>query len=101
MIGIATAKIFKQFKEPKRMPMKKNDIVTINVGKKGITENLIKEINMVLEKRGVVKVKMLKNFRAIGAMQGKDKKMLAEEIASKVNGKLVDFRGFVLTFKRC
>jgi len=83
------------------MPMKKDNIVTINVGKKGITENLIKEINTVLEKRGMVKVKMLKNFRAIGAMQGKDKKMLAEEIASKVDGKLVDFRGFVLTFKRC
>ena len=30
-----------------------------------------------------------------------EEKELAQEIASKVNGKLVDFRGFVLTFKRC
>ena len=83
------------------MPMKKDDIVTINVGKKGITEGLIKEINMVLEKRGIVKVRMLRNFRMVGELQGKDKKQLAKEIAEKVNGKLVDFRGFVLTFKRC
>ncbi len=83
------------------MPMKKDDIVTINVGKKGITEGLINEINTVLEKRGMVKVRMLKNFRTIGELEGKDKKQLAKEIAEKVNGKLVDFRGFVLTFKRC
>ena len=82
------------------MSMRKDEIITINVGKKGVTENLIKEINRVLEKHGIVKVKMLKNFRMIGALEGKDKKMLAEEIASKVNGKLIDFRGFVLTFKR-
>lgn len=81
------------------MLMKK--IVTINVGKKGITEGLINEINTVLEKRGIVKVRMLKNFRTIGELEGKDKKQLAKEIAEKVNGKLVDFRGFVLTFKRC
>ncbi len=83
------------------MPMKKDNIVTINVGKKGITEGLINEINTVLEKRGIVKVRMLKNFRTIGELEGKDKKQLAKEIAEKVNGKLVDFRGFVLTFKRC
>ncbi len=73
-------------------------VVTINVGKKGINDNLIKEINMILEKRGIVKVKMLRNFRNAS---GADKKTLAKEIASKVNGTLVDFRGFVLTFKRC
>ncbi len=81
------------------MPMR--DVVTINVGKKGITEGLINEINTILEKRGVVKVRMLKNFRTKGELEGKDKKQLAKEIAERVNGKLVDFRGFVLTFKRC
>jgi len=73
-------------------------VVTINVGKRGINDNLIKEINTILEKRGIVKVKMLRNFRMAA---GVDRKTLAKEIASKVNGKLVDFRGFVLTFKRC
>ncbi len=73
-------------------------VVKINIGKNGITENVIREINFQLEKHGIVKVKMLKNFRMSSK---KHKKELAQEIASKVNGKLVDFRGFVLTFKRC
>lgn len=73
-------------------------VVTINVGKRGINDNLIKEINTILEKRGIVKVRMLRNFRNVA---GADKKTLAKEIASKVNGELIDFRGFVLTFKRC
>jgi len=75
------------------------DVITINIGKKGLTENVIKEINTILEKHGIVKVRMLKNFRTI-TMKGKDKRELAMEIAKHVNGKLVDFRGFVLTFKR-
>ncbi len=82
----------------KGMPMK---IVTINVGKRGINEGLIREINTMLEKYGVVKVRMLKNFRMVKELEGKDKKQLAREIAEKVDGKLVDFRGFVLTFRRC
>lgn len=79
---------------------KVNDVrrpITINVGKKGVTESLINEINLQLEKHGVVRVKMLKNFRESA---GKHKKELADEISLKVNGKLVDFRGFVLTFER-
>lgn len=75
----------------------KDKVVTINVGKNGVTESLINEVNLLLEKRGKVKVKMLRNFRE---SSGKDKKEIAEEIASKVRGKLVDFRGFVLTFER-
>jgi RNA-binding protein len=73
------------------------DVVTINVGKNGVTESLINEINFLLEKRGAVKVRMLRNFRE---SSGKDKKELAREIASKVKGRLIDFRGFVLTFER-
>lgn len=79
------------------MAGKERDVVTINVGKNGVTESLINEVNFLLEKRGKVKVKMLRNFRE---SFGKDKKEIAEEIASKVKGKLVDFRGFVLTFER-
>ncbi len=76
-----------------------DNIVTINVGKKGINDNLVREINTLLEKRGVVKVKMLKNFRQnYGYL---DRKEMAKEIAEKVKGDLVDLRGFVLTFKRC
>ncbi len=75
--------------------MSKDRIATVNVGKNGLTESLINEINFQLEKRGVVKVKMLRNFRS-----GRNRKELADMIASKVKGELVDFRGFVLTFKK-
>ena len=81
--------------------MKERGEIVINVGKKGVTEGLINEINMLIEKRGRVKVRMLRNFREMGEAEGKDKKMLAREISSKVKGRLVDFRGFVLTFERC
>ncbi len=83
--------------ERKKRGRRVKDVVTINVGKNGVTENLINEINFQLEKRGAVKVRMLRNFRE---SSGRHKKELANEIASKVNGKLVDFRGFVLTFER-
>ncbi len=75
--------------------MSRDRIATVNVGKNGLTESLINEINFQLEKRGVVKVKMLRNFRS-----GRNRKELADMIASKVKGELVDFRGFVLTFKK-
>lgn len=67
---------------------------TINAGKNGLTENLISEINSRLEKHGIVKVRMLRSFR------NEDKKRLAEEIASNVDGKLVDLKGFVLTLEK-
>ncbi len=78
------------------MDKRKKEMITINIGKKGLTENLINEINFQLEKRGVVRVKMLRNFRG-----DKNRKELAMEIASKVKGELIDLRGFVLTFRRC
>ena len=74
-------------------------IVTVNVGKRGVSDNLINEINTLLEKRGAVRVKLLRNFRQ--NLSGADRKELAMEIAEKINGRLVDLRGFVLTFKRC
>ncbi len=74
-------------------------MITINIGKRGINDGVIKEINQALEKYGRVKVRMLRNFRLI-TMKNRDRKELAKEIAKHVNGKLVDIRGFVLTFER-
>ena len=74
-------------------------MITINVGKRGINEGVIKEINQALEKHGRVKVRMLRNFRVI-TMKGRDRRELAKEIAKHVKGRLVDVRGFVLTFER-
>ncbi|AGK60111.1 putative RNA-binding protein containing KH domain, possibly ribosomal protein [Archaeoglobus sulfaticallidus PM70-1] len=70
-------------------------ISTINIGKNGLTENVIKEINFQLEKRGVVKVKLLRSFRE---STGRDRKELAREVEKNINGRLVSLRGMVLTF---
>jgi RNA-binding protein len=70
---------------------------TVNIGKKGLTESLINEINFQLEKHGTVKVKMLRSFRD---SQPDDRKSLAGEIEKSINGRLVSLRGMVLTFMK-
>ncbi len=83
------------FGQGRRGKVRKKDVVTVNVGKKGLTESLINEINLQLEKRGVVKVKMLRSFRGDA-----DRRELARMIEERVDGELVDLRGFVLTLKK-
>jgi len=88
-------RVFNQFAVLRVMNKRTLKTVTVNVGKRGLTENLINEINLQLEKHGIVKVRMLRSFRTKG-----DRRKLAEEIESKIRGELVDLRGFVLTIKR-
>lgn len=71
------------------------DIVTVNVGKKGITENLLNEISLLLEKRGVVRIKLLKNFS-----MRKEKEKVVEELKGKLKCRIRDIRGFVITLER-
>lgn len=71
------------------------DVVTVNVGKKGITENLLNEVNLLLEKRGVVRIKLLKNF----SMRN-EKERVAEELRKRLNCRIRDVRGFVITLER-
>lgn len=75
--------------------MKGMEMVKINVGKKGITESLINEINLQLEKRGIVKVKLLKNFESRN-----DKDLVVEELTKRLGCKVKDVRGFVITLER-
>ncbi|MCQ4153115.1 MAG: YhbY family RNA-binding protein [Archaeoglobales archaeon] len=69
--------------------------VKINVGKNGITESLISEINLQLEKRGAVKIKMLKNFG-----KRKEKDLVVKELAERLGCRIRDVRGFVITLER-
>ncbi|MEM0331155.1 MAG: YhbY family RNA-binding protein [Archaeoglobaceae archaeon] len=71
------------------------EMVKINVGKKGITESLINEINLQLEKRGIVKVKLLRNFESRS-----DRSSVGEELAKRLGCKVKDVRGFVITLER-
>lgn len=70
-------------------------MVKINVGKKGITESLINEINLQLEKRGIVKVKLLRNFESRS-----NRSSVGEELAKRLGCKVKDVRGFVITLER-
>ncbi len=73
----------------------KTEVPVINIGKNGLTQSLINEINFQLEKHGRVKVKMLRSFRNSSEL---DRKELAKLIGKSINGRLVSLRGMVLTF---
>lgn len=66
----------------------------IRIGKNGLTEGTIKEIEKQLKKRKLIKIKLLKSF-----IEGKDKKSAAKEVAEKTNSILVDQVGFVVVLK--
>ena len=66
------------------------------IGKKGVTEAVLREIDRRLELQGVVKVRMLKT--AIEAEKGEDRRSLASRIAESLSARLIGVRGrtFVL-----
>lgn len=63
----------------------------IRIGKNGLTENTIKEIKKQLNKKKLIKVKLLRAF-----ISDKNKKEVAKEIAQKTNSQLIDLVGFVI-----
>jgi RNA-binding protein len=71
------------------------EIARINVGKKGLTESLLNEINLLLEKRGIVKVKLLKN-----SGMRENKELVVKELIERLGCRVTDVRGFVITIER-
>ncbi|MET1160592.1 MAG: YhbY family RNA-binding protein [Thermoprotei archaeon] len=65
--------------------------VDVQLGKKGITEQFIKEVKNRLEKHGVVKVKILKSFRRASEL---DRREIARIVAEKAGAKLLEVRGY-------
>ncbi|AEM37962.1 protein of unknown function UPF0044 [Pyrolobus fumarii 1A] len=65
------------------------------IGKNGLSEGVIREIDRRLKEKGVIKVKAL---RSAIAVTGLDRKTLARRVAELVNARLLDVRGrtFVL-----
>ena len=72
--------------------------VTIQIGKKGITENLIKEIKKQLKKKKTIKVKLLKPF--LEDKPKKFRKEAAQTLAKETNSKLIDQVGFVIVLHK-
>ena len=69
--------------------------VTLQIGKRGVTEGLLKEIDLQLKKRRFVKIKLLRSFaEEVG------RKEAAEDLAQKTQSIIVAFKGFILVLFR-
>jgi len=62
----------------------------INIGKKGITDPVVREIKRRLEEEGVVKIRVLKSALTIS---GLDRREFARMVAEKTSALLVEVRG--------
>ncbi len=76
----------------KRAHHERADVI---IGKKGVTEEVLKEIDRRLELKEVVKVKML---RTAVMKEGADRREIARKVAEALGAKLMGVRGrtFVL-----
>lgn len=67
----------------------------LNIGKNGVTETLIEELNKKLKVNRLVKVRVLKS-----AEEGKDLKTIADELAAATRSTLIDVRGRTVVLYR-
>ena len=69
---------------------------TIWIGKNGATEQVIAEISRQLEKREMVKIKILKS-----ALRNEEAKAVASKTAQQTGANLIDVRGHtIMLYKR-
>ena len=68
---------------------------TVRIGKSGVTQQLLDEIDRQLEKNEIVKIKILKS-----ALTEKKAKDVASEVAEKTNASLVEVRGHTFILYR-
>ncbi len=67
------------------------EVVTLQLGKNGISKEFISEVRNTLEKRKTVRIKILKS-----AVKTKEKKMLIQEMEKKLNTKKITSKGNVI-----
>jgi RNA-binding protein len=77
------------------MEPKQDVIPFLQIGKNGVTESFITEVKNQLKKSRVLKVRMLKS-----ALEEKDRKEIAAEVAEKAKADLLDVRGHTFTLKK-
>jgi len=73
------------------------DIYTVRVGKKGLTEAVLEEIDRALDAHGTVKVRLLRSYRESGDV---DRREVARQVAERLNARLVGVRGFTFILVR-
>ena len=67
----------------------------LNIGKNGVTDTLIEELNKQIKANRLVKVRILKS-----AEEGKDLNAIAEEIAASTSSTLIEIRGRTVVLYR-
>lgn len=67
----------------------------LNIGKNGVSDSLIEELNKQIKANRLVKVKVLKS-----AEEGKDLKTIADELAQATRSTLIDVRGRTVVLYR-
>ncbi len=67
----------------------------LNIGKNGVTDTLIEELNKQIKANRLVKVRVLKS-----AEEGKDLKAIAEELAAATRSTLIEIRGRTVVLYR-
>ena len=67
----------------------------IRIGKKGVSEQQLKQIMALLKKKKLIKIRLLKSY-----LEGKDKKAEARKIAELADARLIDAVGFVVVLAR-
>jgi len=72
-----------------------DEITTINVGKNGVSDEVIAEMKAQLRKKGSVRVKFLKAARA-----DKDRRELAAELSLKASAEVSFSRGNVIVLEK-
>ena len=72
-----------------------DDVVTVIVGKNGITPSLLSEVNAVLKKRKVIRVKILTT-----CIKSCDKHELAESLKSACRAKKATLRGHTILLEK-
>jgi RNA-binding protein len=75
----------------------RKDIPVVNIGKKGLDEAVLEEIKNVLKARGIVKVKLLKNFREAYGLSPEE---TAVVLSQRLSAEIVGVRGFVIVLKK-
>lgn len=80
--------------------MSMKDVTVVRVGKSGVTDAILSEIDNILKAKGVVKIKLLKNFRESFDINSKSKENIALELAKNLGAEVTDMRGYTITLKR-
>ena len=71
---------------------------SVNVGKRGLTESVLKEIDRRLNEDEVVKVRILKSALAVEGMD--DRKKFAEVLAQRLGAEAMEVRGYTVVLYR-